>query len=462
MKIIRTTGQHSVLGEDSGLRMTEGSSSDSQGEKTKKCPQINCCARPLLLVGLLLCSFATHAFSQNVVSDWNMIAVQTITLNAGKPPTTSSIYLAIMHLAVYDAVESIDKRFSTYASSPYAPPGASKEAAVIAAAHRTLVSMFPTQQVALDAAYSASLANIPDSQSKVDGIAVGEATAQAILELRANDGRDPNGVYAPGHGPGIWEPTPPGFLPALTPWVARTLPFTMSSPSQFLPEEGPPALDSREWADDYNRTKLYGAKTNSLRTPEQTEIGLFWTENPTIQTHRAYRALAIRQNLGTEDSARFFAMVSVAQADALIGCWNAKYHFNFWRPVTAIRAGDSDGNTGTAPDSSWESLAITPNHPEFPAAHGCNTEAATRTLAGFFGTDKVSISFDSTVTGTTHVFSRFSDVIKEVGEARIYGGMHYHNSVVQGELLGRKVAHQLLRNYFRPVEGGAERPEDNE
>ncbi len=401
---------------------------------------------------VLLGSFAKPAESQNVVSDWNMIAARTITLNAGKPPGPSGIYLAIVHLAVYDAVNSIDKRFKPYASSPNAPPGASLEAAAIASAHRTLVSMFPAQQGALDADYAASLANIPDSQSKDDGIAVGEAAAQAILDLRANDGREANVVYVPGHGPGIWEPTPPGFLPAQTPWVGQTLPFTMSSPSQFLPEEGPPALDSQEWADDYNRTKLYGAKTNSLRTPKQTEIGLFWTENPTIQTHRAYRALAVRQNLNTADSARFFAMVSAAQADALIGCWNAKYHFSFWRPVTAIRAGDTDGNPETVPDPAWEPLAVTPPHPEYPAAHGCNTEAATRTLAGFFGTDQVSISFDSTVTGTTHVFSRFSDVIKEVGAARIYGGMHYHHSVIQGELLGRKVAYQLLKNYFQPAD----------
>ncbi len=306
------------------------------------------------LTGLLALVVCLPAAAQNVVIDWNGIAVQTVTVNAKKPACAAGIYLAIVHLAVYDAVNSIDGRFQPYAISINAPASASKEAAVATAAYRVLVTLFPSQQAFLDSSYAASLSSIPDGAPKTDGIAVGEQAAQSILALRANDGREANIPYVPGSGPGIWQPTPPAFLAAQTPWVGETQPFTMTRPSQFLPASGPPSLDSQEWADDYNQVRILGAKIGSSRTPEQTEIGLFWTENPAVQTNRAYRALAAQQGLGTADSARMFAMVSAAAADSCIGCLNSKYRFNFWRPVTAIPAGDTDGNPATIADPAWE------------------------------------------------------------------------------------------------------------
>ena len=403
-----------------------------------------------LLAAYMACG---EAAAQNVVTDWNAIAVQTSAVNAKVPPGATAVNLAIMHLAMYDAVNSTNGRFQPYAVKLQALQGASEDAAAAASAHRVLVSLFPAQQAALDASYDSTLALIPDGASKANGIAVGEAAALAILALRANDGRNANVVFVPGSGPGEYQLTPPAFAPPQTPWLAQVTPFTMKSPSQFRPVQGPPPLGSFAWTADYNATKILGDINSTVRTPQQTEIGLFWgVENPATQTNRAYRALAAQQNLDTTDATRYFAIVETAAADAFIACFDAKYFFHFWRPITAIRAGDTDGNPNTIQDSNWTPLAVTPNHPEFPAAHGCYTKATTEALRGFFATDNVSITFTSTATGTTHTFVRFSDVMTEVAAARVYGGMHYPSSVLAGEKIGRKVARQLLSHYFRRVD----------
>jgi PAP2 superfamily len=219
-----------------------------------------------------------------------------------------------------------------------------------------------------------------------------------------------------------------------------------------LPERGPSELDSKEWARDYNLTRLFGAKTGSLRTPEQTDVGLFWSDHATAQYARAFRKLAADQRLDTSDTARLLAMLMTVQADAFIGCMNAKYHFTFWRPYTAIRNGDIDGNPDTVADPNWLPLAPTPPHPEYPAAHGCVTSATANVLKRFFGTDDVHFSVDSLAFGVVQPirqFSSFHGLVLEVRQARIYGGMHYHHSIVQGEILGTNVARQLVKNYFR-------------
>jgi hypothetical protein len=236
-------------------------------------------------------------------------------------------------------------------------------------------------------------------------------------------------------------------------------PFTMTNPSQFLPDEGPTPLDSEEWADDYNRTKLWGAFNGSPRTPEQTTIGLFWTAIPGFAFTSMLQDLVQTHSLGALDSARLFAMVWSGNADAFIGCMNAKYHFNFWRPVTAIRKGG--GNPDLIADPNWTPLAVTPNHPEYPAAHGCVTGAVSEIVAGYFGTRKVALRVTATYAvppalggasiTATRDFSSTDDLLREVEVARIYGGMHFHHSVVQGVVLGHKVARHLLRNYFRPL-----------
>jgi hypothetical protein len=409
-------------------------------------------------LALALCGVAA---AQNPVTAWNDIAVTTaLSGNQIVSPGSNtsggmSLYLAYTHLAIYNAVNAIDHRFQSYGPEIPAPAGASVDAAVISAAYNTLVFYFPDQSTSLAGQYVAALGLITDSQAKSDGIQVGQAAANAITTLRAGDGRGANVPYAFPSVPtaGVWIPTPPAHLLPQTPWVGQMVPFTMNSASQFLPDEAPPDLTSTQWADDYNQVKTLGAVNSAVRTAEQTEIGLFWTEQTSKQYARAFRALAAGRALNTSDTAHLFAMLWTAVADSFIGCMNAKYHFSFWRPVTAIQNGDLDGNSATVPDPTWMPLGITPNHPEYPAAHGCLTGAISEILKGYFGTPNVNFTVSSTVFNPAHVhtFNSTKDLEQEVGDARIYAGFHYHHSVVQGFVLGQHVAHQVLENFFQPV-----------
>ena len=399
--------------------------------------------------------------AQNAVIDWNAIAV-TAALNANQTVSPgsatsggTSLYLAYTHLAIYNAVNAIDHRFQPFGAEISAPVGASVDAAVISAAYNTLVFYFPDQSAALTAQYVAALGVISDGQSKDDGVQVGKAAANAIIAMRAGDGRGASVSYTYPSVPtaGVWIPTPPAHLPPLTPWAGQMVPFTMNSASQFLPDEPPPALTSQDWVDDYNQVKALGAVNSTVRTPQQTEIALFWTEQTSRQYARAFRALAAGHALDTSDTARLFAMMWTAVADSFIGCYNAKYHFNFWRPVTAIQNGGIDGNSATIPDSTWMPLGVTPNHPEYPAGHACLTGAVATILKGYFGTPNVNFTISSTVFNPAHVhtYNNTKDLEKEVEYARIYAGFHYHRSVLQGLELGQHVAQQVLVNFFQPV-----------
>jgi hypothetical protein len=412
----------------------------------------------IISLAFALCGAAT---AQNAVTDWNAIAVTTA-LNgnqkispASSAPGGMSLYLAYTHLAVYDAVNAIDHRFQPYGAEISAPAGASVDAAVISAAYNTLVFYFPDQLASLTAQYTTALGLITaDGQAKDDGVQVGKAAANSIITMRAGDGRGANVpyTYPPVPTAGVWIPTPPAHLPPQAPWVSQMVPFTMSSASQFFPEP-PPALTSTDWADDYNQVKALGAVNSTVRTPQQTEIGLFWTEHTSRQYSRALRALAAGRELNTSDTARLFAMVWTAVADSFIGCWNAKYTYGFWRPVTAIQNGGLDGNPATVPDPTWMPLGITPNHPEYPSAHGCLTGALATILKGYFGTPNVNFAVSSTVFNPVHVhtFNSTKDLEQEVEDARIYAGFHYHHSMVQGLVLGQHVAQQVLVNFFQPV-----------
>src|SRR5229473_2998550 len=390
---------------------------------------------------------AASLSAQNVVVQWNAIASTTIVTNAKEVSVASGVWFAYVHLAVFDAVNAIDHRFQPYLFTANPPAGANKDAAAVAAAHWILVNYFLSQQGTLDTAYAASVAAISDTPANIlAGLAVGEASAKALIAARANDGLLANVQYNPPVGPGYWLPTPPLFGPPVTPWLGQMVPFTMSGPAQFFPDEGPPALDSQQWIDDYNQVKALGALNSTVRTPQQTEIALFWTEHTGQQYARAFRNLATLKSLDTSDTARLMAMLWTGYADSVIGCWNAKFTFSFWRPVTAIQAGG--GNPQLTGDLTWTPLGATPAHPEYPAAHGCVTGAVSTILAGYFGTQKLQFSVDSLVTNTTHNFTGTSDLVHEVENARIYAGFHYHHSVIQGRVLGLKVGHQLTQQYF--------------
>jgi len=325
-------------------------------------------ARSLMWLAVPLC-LALQLRATNVITDWNGIASATIVANGGKSPATSAVWFAYVSLAEYDAVNAITGQYRPIYYRTGGPSAASIDAAVVAAAHRVLVNYFPTQQTSLDTQYSASLAGITaGSGTKSDGVAVGEAAAMAVISARMGDGLEANVPYTPGSGPGAWIPTPPAFAAPVTPWLGQMRPFTMKAPDDFLPDP-PPSLSSETYKRDYNLTRYYGGTSSNTRTPSEAEIGIFWTEHTGQQYARAFSYLVNNYNLGKADSARLMAMLWTAYADAGIGCFNAKYKYGFWRPVTAIEAGGLV--TDLPADPSWLPLGVTPAHPEYPAAHGC-------------------------------------------------------------------------------------------
>jgi len=302
------------------------------------------------------------------------------------------------------------------------------------------------------------LLGLPAGTATTQGLAVGTQVATAFIALRAGDGRNANVPYVFSFGPGAYQVTPgapPVPITPLFPWLAKMKPFALDSPSQFR-ADGPPNLTSAQWAEDFNEVKAFGAQNSSARTPEQTATGWFYIENPGTQVNRNIRLIAAAHNLSIADSARFFAQTWVSVADSLIACWDSKYYYNFWRPVTAIRNADSDGNPATEADLSWSPLSVTPAHPEYPAAHGCATSALANSLADFFGDQQLNITLTSTsvpnVPLAVRTFTRPQDMINEIIDARVYDGFHYRTSGVHGTVIGNKVAHWVSKHYFIPVQ----------
>lgn len=414
----------------------------------------------VLWAALLSLSGACVVQAQNAVADWDANTLNAVVTTAKKNPAVAPVYFAYVSVAMFDAVNSIERRHKPFAVSVTAPRGASLDAAVATAAHDVLVHYFESQQPTLDSQLADSLAAIADGQAKSEGIEVGRAVAAQWLTLREGDGLEAPIVYTPGSGPGVWEPvptypaappnTPP---PPVAPWLAHFKPFALRSADQFLADvPPPPALSSRVWARNFNLTKDYGALNSTLRTAKQTEIGRFWSDHPMAQYSRAFRYLVSTQRLNTAEAARLAAMSNVVFADSLAACFSAKYHFAFWRPYTAIHNADTDNNSATIADPDWIPLDPTPGHPEYPAAHGCGTEALMDALTAFFETDEVPYQVSSAVTGTTHQFASFEDVVAEVDSARVFGGMHYRHSVKQGNRLGRWVADYILQRNFKESE----------
>ena len=416
------------------------------------------------LAAMLGLAFGSASTAGNAVTDWHTNMESAVVVTGKKAPNVAFVYFAYADVAMYDAVNSIDGRFQPFAVRVNASPDASKDAAASVAAHDVLVHYLPLQQATLDAELVTSLGAIAPGQAKTDGIAVGHAVAAQWLTLRSGDGLEAPVVLAlPNPGPGVWEPVPtypqpnPTTPPPVAEWQAQFKPFALRSADQFLASvPPPPALTSATFTRDFNLTKAYGALDSSVRTPQQTEIGRFWSDNAAAQYSRSLRGLIDSQGLDTADAARLSAMFFVAGADSLTACWNAKYHYFFWRPLTAIRNAGTDGNPDTVADPNWMPLDVTPQHPEYPAAHGCVTQAVMDTLTAFFQTDEIPYSVTSTVTGTTHSFNRFEDVVTEVDNARIFGGMHFRHSVKEGNRLGRRVAEYILHHKFCRADEGCE------
>jgi hypothetical protein len=392
------------------------------------------------------------------ITSWDAVANQAFSAAALTPtgfaPPDGFLISAYMGIAVYDSVMAIDGGYRPFAVDVDAPRGASAQAAVAAAAHRILVHYLAAQKLTiLDPAYVSSLATIPDGKAKTGGIAVGEEVADLLIAQRADDGFRAPVTYTPPNPPipGVWIPTAP--TPPIAPYAGLMRPFSLDSADQFRPD-GPPALDSKKWARDYNEVKEIGSSTSTTRTAEQTLAARFWGEAPVQQAHGSFRKFVLDHDLDVVNAARFMAMLSVVDADALIACFDAKYHYAFWRPITAIRAGDTDGNPATIGDPAWSTLlAATPNHPEYPSAHSCITPASGRVIARFLGTNKIDFTVPSlTGLGDRH-FDRVRDLQYEVSNARIWGGIHYRTSVEDGIKIAKKTAHQVLAHHFQRVRG---------
>lgn len=392
--------------------------------------------------------------SADVVSDWNGIAVQA-TVTGARPGPTGVIDVAMVQAAVYDAVQAIEKRYEPYYVEI---PGAtgSPIAAAAKAAHDVLVSRFPAQAVSLDATYQQYL--IDHGLLDTDpGVAVGARAAAGIIALRSCDGSFPSPAPPPfvgGNAPGMWRPTPSAFAPMLAPWLGNVTPFTLTRPSQFRADP-PPALTSRQYAKDYNEVKTLGALNNSTRNPEQTDMAQFWASNFPPLWNQVLRDIAVARVNDVADSARLFALADMAIADAIITSWNTKNYYVSWRPVTAIREGDNDGNPLTAGDTNWAPLIVTPPYPDHSSGANNVTAAATRSLELFFGKDRMIFTVATTNPGTTiqdtRTYRRFSEAAEEVVNARIYEGIHFRFADEAARKQGKQVADWVFKNFLRPM-----------
>lgn len=393
----------------------------------------------------------------DAVTDWSIHATSTI-LAPGPTAHGSTIPFAMVQGAVYDAVNAIDRRYRPYLVAPPANPWDSKDAAAATAAYRVLIALYPAQQPTLQALYEATLAGIPDGPTEAGGIAAGNAAAEAMLAARENDGRNAPFTFEIGNDPGDWRPLTPTALEPDA-WVANVRPFVIESPSQFR-SEGPNPLTSVAYAEDFAEVKEVGSLTSTKRTADQTAAAIFWQAQPVAIYGGVMRSLSSRYGLSTADNARLFAMASLAMADGAISCWNDKYERYFWRPIAAIREADTDGNPATVADPAWTPLfvpstgpgLVTPAFPEHPSGHGCVSGSLLHTLQEFFGTDKVEFdAFSSRFPGQPRHFDRFSQALKEIIDARVWGGIHFRTADVQGAVIGKKVAHWLRMHAFQPV-----------
>ncbi|HET6645752.1 MAG TPA: vanadium-dependent haloperoxidase [Pyrinomonadaceae bacterium] len=416
------------------------------------------------LMAAVIAALSQTAARADAVGDWNAIAVQA-TLNSCPVPTcvpaiparpgpTGVIDIAIVQAAIYDAVQAIEKEYEPY----YADiPGAngSSVAATAKAAHDVLVSRFPWQADALDDIYDNYLLSkgiLPDNP----GIVVGAIAAANIIALRANDGSFPNPAPTPFNGgtdPGVWRPTPPANASMLAPWLATVTPFTMRSPSQFRANQPPPALKSPEYTRDYNEVKALGAD-NSPRTFEQNELANFWNSNYVVLWNSVLRNLANLHVDNIADSARLFALADMSMADSIITSWDSKLHFVFWRPITAIRLGHTDGNPNTIAAPAWNSLLTTPPYPDYTSGANNISRAALRSFALFFGTEEMTFQITTTNPGPTvqdtRTYNLFADAAEEVVDARVYQGIHFRFADTAARKQGKQIAQWAFSHFFRP------------
>ncbi len=425
-----------------------------------------------LAIGAMATALAPPA-GANEVAQWNETALKGIQAN-GQSAVVSSRTLAMVQAAVHDALNAINRRYDAYYFEGPADPAASTDAAVAAAAHTVLVGVIPTfgtpvQKVAAlalaEQEYAAALARVTDGPARNRGVAVGRAAGAAMLALRKDDGANRDAPYTPGTGPGRWRPhpnpvppNPPianpdlarGYAPSVSPGWGNVTPFTLLSASQFwLP--GPPALTSEIYARDFNEIKNVGGNVSSVRTADQTEVARFWFEGPGAW-NRIARVVAANRKLDATDTARVLALMNMAMADGYIAGFKIRYVYDFWRPITAIREGDADGNDATVGDPAWDSHQNTPAVSDYPSTQSTFSAAAVAVLAGILG-DQVSFSVTSGApfAGITRSFTSFSQAARESADSRVYAGIHFRSACEDGLSLGRKIGQRAVSLYLQPV-----------
>jgi len=430
------------------------------------------------LAAMLVVAMPAVGAAADGVSGWNATAT-TATVTAGQAGVVQSRALAMTQAAVHDALNAIERRYRPYALDSQPDPLASPDAAIATAAHDALVGLIPVgplpfagfgslaQQTAavnfVNAAYAADIASIPDGDAKTRGIAVGRAAAQAILAKRFVDGATTFVPYTPGTDPGDWQPTPNPVpfdppaagdrLPANLPWWGSVSTFVMRSSDQFQ-TNGPPPLTSDRYARDYNEVKAIGAKVSDVRTAEQEQIARFWYEGSPAGWSRIARVVGGTHGLNSWELARLLALVNLATADGFIAGFEDKYTFNFWRPVTAIRAGDTDGNDDTGADTTWISLLNSPAIPDYPSTHSILGGAASEVLRRFFHHDDIAFTTMSgpPFAGITRSFSSFSGAAVENGNSRIYAGIHFRSAVEDGIAQGIQIGRFVFTHALKPID----------
>jgi hypothetical protein len=384
----------------------------------------------------------------DAVTDWNVIAIKATEV-AGAPVPVQTRTMSLVHAAIFDAVNAIERKYSAYAVDARPAPGASADAAAAAAAHGVLERLYPLQKPIHDAALAASLARMPESAERANGVRLGQEVAEKLLALRKDDGALAQASYQFASGAGIYQATPPMNANPMLPHWRNVRPFIITSSKQF-PWQGPPAVGSAAFARDFNEVKRLGGRASPDRTSEQTAVAIHWAGSEVPPLNAVARAAAAAKGLALADSARLFALLNMAMADSLVAGFEAKYAVNSWRPVTAIRNAGLAGNAAIAADPAWEPLLVTPPHQEYPSAHSLGAGAAVAVLQHVFEGDRLATSYVYPPLGVALRWDSFSQIAREVEDARVWGGIHYRTAVEHGTQLGRQIGEYAVRHAMRP------------
>lgn len=402
-----------------------------------------------LAIGLIAASLAASAARADVVTDWNEIALKATEL-AGLPPPPQARALALVHAAIYDAVNSVERGHQPYLALSTAAADASLETAAATAAHDMLARLFPQQQALLDLALTTSLGAVSNAEMKSNGAAIGHEAAEKLFKARQQDGANVPVSYRGRTGPGAWQPTAPGKAqPALPHW-GKVTPFVLTGARQFALAPPPPP-DSAAFARDISEIKRVGGWTTTERTPEQTAIAIYWAGSEVPPWNAVARAAAAAHWSSVPDTARLFAYLNLAIADSLIVTFSYKYEYDSWRPITAVQTGNISGTSGLIPDLSWRPLLITPPHPEYPSAHCVASGAAATVLRIFFNSDAVDASAIYPPLGVQRTWRSYTEIVLEVENARVWGGIHFRTADERGTRLGEEIAGYVMKEKLQPV-----------